>query len=321
MQQRRNMFGNPYRRPVREPRGAENNVLARSPELSATLGLTLRAPGAAPSSPLQPSSTPPPAPMEIEGEAEVNELAIDKMIDDLPMQPDDEADAERGPRDATGDAGSMGSGPGSRGGAPGAGRFWWLQRRDVPRRRSIRAPWRKDDRSWNVNPWAARLPGDVVPEPGSVTYTADAVILHKGATNVTRIDAMHQALQQPLVLPFQSTDGPGERVSTPPPLSPTLPPLAETAAELALKNTDTTKDGTTEVPRRINVAEERAWFLKAIKADPAHYDEAAILRRLADLQATATPKSPQLKVIVAAATTAAKAMRRKQLVARLEENH
>ncbi|KAJ1851460.1 hypothetical protein LPJ73_003032, partial [Coemansia sp. RSA 2703] len=211
MQQRRNMFGNPYRRPVREPRGAENNVLARSPELSATLGLTLRAPGAAPSSPLQPSSTPPPAPMEIEGEAEVNELAIDKMIDDLPMQPDDEADAERGPRDATGDAGSMGSGPGSRGGAPGAGRFWWLQRRDVPRRRSIRAPWRKDDRSWNVNPWAARLPGDVVPEPGSVTYTADAVILHKGATNVTRIDAMHQALQQPLVLPFQSTDGPGER--------------------------------------------------------------------------------------------------------------
>ncbi|KAJ1725006.1 hypothetical protein LPJ53_000795 [Coemansia erecta] len=322
LQQRRNMFGNPYRRPVREPRGAENNVLARSPELSGALGLTARAsPAAAPSSPMQAAAaalsaqqqqsaqqqSAQPPPLEIEGEAEVNELAIDKMIDDLPMQPgDDVAGGERAPRDAEGDADSAAAGP---------GRFWWLQRRDVPRRRSINAPWRKDDRSWNVNPWAARLPGDVVPEPGSVTYTADAAILHKGPASVTRIDAHHQAqqlqlqLQQPQLLPLApalSSDSPAERVPTPPPVSPTLSPPAAAAPASA-------------APRRINVAEERAWFLKAIKADPAHYDEAAILRRLADLQATAAPGSPQLNVIVAAATTAAKAMRRKQLVARLEE--
>ncbi|KAJ1816122.1 hypothetical protein LPJ56_002451, partial [Coemansia sp. RSA 2599] len=56
-----------------------------------------------------------------------------------------------------------------------------------------------------------------------------------------------------------------------------------------------------------------------IKADPAHYDEDAILERLVELQSNPTVGKPQLKIIVTAATAAAKAMRRKQLVARLEE--
>ncbi|KAJ2763343.1 hypothetical protein IWQ57_005582 [Coemansia nantahalensis] len=71
---------------------------------------------------------------------------------------------------------------------------------------------------------------------------------------------------------------------------------------------------------RVSVAEERAWFLKRIKADPARYDEDAILQRMEELRANPALGRPQLKLIVAAAAAAAKAMRRKQLVARLEQS-
>ncbi|KAJ2441009.1 hypothetical protein GGF42_007439, partial [Coemansia sp. RSA 2424] len=80
-------------------------------------------------------------------------------------------------------------------------------------------------------------------------------------------------------------------------------------------------EATTLAVRKVNVAEEKVWFLKRIKADPARYDEEAVLQRLAELQnrcSSAELSKPQLKIIVGAAIAAAKAMRRKQLVVRLE---
>ncbi|KAJ1817066.1 Integrator complex subunit 6, partial [Coemansia sp. RSA 2599] len=209
MQQRRNMFGNPYRRPTREPRGPANNVLARNPELSAKLGLSRAAPkttgatagssnvgsngiGAGASGSAIGGGNGSPQPrvesdddaavgLEMEGEAEVNEFAIDKMIEDMPM----------GSEEASGEGQGAGTGAGESRGRNTGGRFWWMQRRDVPRRRSINAPWRKNDDSWNVNPWATRVAGgdasgDVVAEPGTVTYTADAVIVHKGGSQIVK---------------------------------------------------------------------------------------------------------------------------------------
>ncbi|KAJ1645260.1 hypothetical protein LPJ64_003130 [Coemansia asiatica] len=455
MQQRRNMFGNPYRRPMREPRGPANNVLARNPELSAKLGLSRTLPKAPGNiagsgngsngnsngnsgngngngssgsnignssnggSPSRVDSDDEAAVgLEMEGEAEVNEFAIDKMIEDMPMNSDEPATE------------GAGAGVGENRGRNTGGKFWWVQRRDVPRRRSINAPWRKNDSSWNVNPWATRVPGggngisdtgDAVAEPGTVTYTADAVIIHKGGSQIVK--ASGSAGTQPL-----STSLSASSMSAPAPMSVTIdassvavsgskdegmdmqvqgqsteaiseespteekPPStssSETVADTILEKSTQGDQDVSSVPddsamvvdtaaaaatndtkpinviavdpaqasaegdrasalppsesqtltsisppspsspspaspslpaaRRVNVAEEKAWFLKRIKADPAHYDEDAILKRLVELQSNQTLGNPQLKIIVAAATAAAKAMRRKQLVARLEE--
>ncbi|KAJ2184456.1 hypothetical protein EV181_004374, partial [Coemansia sp. RSA 532] len=154
--QRKNMFGNPYRRPLREPRGPLNNVLARNPELSAKLGLSR-------------SSTRPvvarlvesddEAGLEMESEAEVNELAVDKNFEDLPQS---ESGSDKG------------------------GRFWWMQRRNVPRRRSIAVPWRKNDLSWNVNPWNVADTALQSDELAAITYTADSVIVNTQTAQIIR---------------------------------------------------------------------------------------------------------------------------------------
>ncbi|KAJ2724176.1 hypothetical protein GGI07_002130 [Coemansia sp. Benny D115] len=415
MQQRRNMFGNPYRRPLRELRGPGNNVLARNPELSAKLGLGR-----------PPSKTP--APMagaagsngngqqkmgdseddgaaatsgsEMESEAEVNDLAIDKMIEDMPID-DGEGTRSR-------DVGGQNN---------GGGRFWWLQRKDVPRRRSINTPWRKNDTSWNVNPWATPVPGSLdnaVAEPGTLTYTADSFIIHKGSSQIVRPDgsqsAANSAAPSPVPGSFsefsdgrdidgtQSTstgseaednvpstqetaahkdaeeaglavEKGGEKSTNAEPASiavsaPTTAPAADASLDIPMSEmtatgsemaVDAVSDNSTKlfevsepskatappqletqaeaqqvpavpkpvpatVHRRVNVAEEKAWFLKRVKAEPAHYDEDAILEHLAELKGNPTLGKPQLKIIVNTAVTAAKAMRRKQLVLRLEES-
>ncbi|KAJ2706570.1 hypothetical protein FB645_001445 [Coemansia sp. IMI 203386] len=445
LQQRRNMFGNPYRRPVREPRGPANNVLARSPELSAKLGLSRPQPktpgvpasagaaaaaggnGAANGS-VSGGGSPQPrvesdddaaAGLEMEGEAEVNEFAIDKMIEDLPMG--SEEPAADGSADGTDNPRGRNTG----------GKFWWLQRRDVPRRRSINAPWRKNDSSWNVNPWATRVPSDAssdrVAEPGTMTYTADAVIFHKGGSQTVKAPATAAAPSStppsaslpadtptPVAISATGLDSLPARPRSPRPApdaelltqdqptalsdgsdsggtSPTDPQAesvlnrdAEAAENASSAATDSamavdtaaTDDATVAVvgavdatqplsegdrvaaaatvttlpreppslpyvlptppspssltssspsspslpaARRVNVAEEKAWFMKRIKADPAHYDEDVVLQRLVELQSNPALGKSQLKIIVTTAIMAAKAMRRKQLVARLEE--
>ncbi|KAJ2691648.1 hypothetical protein H4R19_006320, partial [Coemansia spiralis] len=166
---RRSMFGNPYTRPLREPRSPANNMLARSPELAAKRGLSraLRTPtvtgvvnnSSSGNSNSSEPGTPPRADVddetvgvEMESEAEVNELALDSILDDMPA----DEDPARG-------SDSNGS---------GSGKYWWMQRRNLPRRRSIATPWRKNDDSWNVNPWA------VAPADSALTYTADATIVN-----------------------------------------------------------------------------------------------------------------------------------------------
>ncbi|KAJ2818791.1 hypothetical protein IWW50_005688 [Coemansia erecta] len=377
--QRKNMFGNPYRRPLREPRGPANNVLARNPELSAKLGLSR-------SSSRTPSLAPPPraeadedTALEMESEAEVNELAVDKIFEDLPPSEGGEGEGRNGEKNN--------------------GKFSWMQRRNVPRRRSIAAPWRKNDRSWNVNPWNMPPDSPRAAEPGALTYTADAVIVNKntaqiiraanGSTpaasatsprtgNVSGIADSHDseplaAGSHPSLLPGlgivageAGSQGPPppllseqmceDAISEDTPLATTpdagvgdssamdidtpIPKLAPaptpTAASILLPApAPTPTPDVVPVPaltlevasapapvpagRKVNVSEERAWFLRRIKADPAHYDEEGVVQRLAELQSNPLLGKPQLKVIVMAAIAAAKAMRRKQLVARLEQ--
>ncbi|KAJ2745711.1 hypothetical protein GGI20_001934 [Coemansia sp. BCRC 34301] len=341
MQQRRNMFGNPYRRPPREPRGPSNNVLARNPELSAKLGLSRSAPRAAAAnagatagagvtngggSGSSSSSSSPgrtdvddeagaAAGLEIESEAEINELVIDKMVDDMPM------DANSGPSTASEAKG---------------GRFWWMQRQDVPRRRSINAPWRKNDSSWNINPWAL-LPSAGSDDLSALTYTSDARLIDRNTGKIlsTASEAGDQAALPPL------DDSPPPMLDEP---AADSQAIATDKAEhhepietlSAVGDDDSGMEGVEEatipaadIPSaeaappqkaeaKVNVAEEKVWFLKRIKADPARYDEEAVLQRLAELQGNALLSKAQLKTIVVAAIAAAKAMRRKQLVGRLE---
>ncbi|KAJ1746960.1 Arf GTPase arl1 [Coemansia sp. RSA 1821] len=293
--QRKNMFGNPYRRPLREPRGPGNNFLARKPELSAKMG---PARGSA-----QPSAATPPraesddeSGLEMESEAEVNELAVDKMFEDLPM----------------GESNGKSS-----------GKYWWMQRRNVPRRRSIAAPWRKNDMSWNVNPWSTPEPAA---EPDSLTCISEAAVASK--------DSPHEAAPMAgPAIPQTSSSNSITGTQDPEPLAvddhSALPGLG-----IAKPKTDTQEpqlsseeksssagsfapmevDKQAPKGRKVNVAEERVWFLKHIKADPAHYDEDSIVQRLLELQENPMLSRPQLKVILTAATAAAKAMRRKQLL-------
>ncbi|KAJ2502054.1 hypothetical protein GGH96_001455 [Coemansia sp. RSA 1972] len=341
--QRKNMFGNPYRRPLREPRGPLNNVLARNPELSAKLGLS------------RSSARPVVAPrvesdddagLEMESEAEVNELAVDKNFEDLPQS---ESGSDKG------------------------GRFWWMQRRNVPRRRSIAAPWRKNDLSWNVNPWNMADTGS--PKAGdlaAITYTADSVIVNThtaqiirtasgtpvGSPRVASVSGAETdsqdveplaAISHPRALPGLGIVAAEARSQAPPTLMPSLlveqttdiahdatpaTALVTSAGDTSPMDIDTPAPATESViepaaepvpaPKptgyKVNVAEERAWFLRRIKADPAHYDEESVVRRLNELQNNTMLGKPQLKVIVMAAMTAAKAMRRKQLIPQLEQS-
>ncbi|KAJ2771072.1 hypothetical protein IWQ57_002380, partial [Coemansia nantahalensis] len=156
--QRRSMFGNPYTRPPREPRSPANNMLARSPEMAAKLGLSraARVPGvatstisssssnsnsnsnsSAPSTPPRPDADDVPVGGEMESEAEANDLAIDSMLDDMPASEDRAPDSSSA-TDSTASSGGR-----------GGDKYWWMQRQNVPRRRSIAAPWRKNDSTWN----------------------------------------------------------------------------------------------------------------------------------------------------------------------------
>ncbi|KAJ1905863.1 hypothetical protein LPJ81_001688 [Coemansia sp. IMI 209127] len=412
LQQRRNMFGNPYRRPMREPRGPTNNVLARNPELSAKLGLSRgnasrSSGGVAPSAAAASSSSALGANagggvgnspvsrtepedeagaavgMEMESEAEVNEFAIDKMFEGIPLNVE---------------GGSKNPGNG--------GKYWWMQRRDVPRRRSINAPWRKNDDSWNVNPWEAMAPvaesgesalsgvggasSGAVADLSALTYTADALVINKhtaqvlrstsNSTNNSPVQSTSQATmpnmaapspqqqqQQQDPMPTQiegSSGGPSSLVSssqggllldltgvedarqpsggdgaadeqvidsnimdvgqeTPADIpsqdkssaSPGEPEIVE--SETRPQNLPTAK--TTASGAKVNVASEKAWFMKRIKADLAHYDEEEIVQHLADLQQNPTLGKPHLKIIVTAAMVAAKSLRKKQLISRLEK--
>ncbi|KAJ2308795.1 hypothetical protein IWW54_003979 [Coemansia sp. RSA 2705] len=344
---RKNMFGNPYRRPLREPRGPSNNVLARNPELSAKLGLSRSNARPVPVTPPRTESDDE-ANLEMESEAEVNELAVDKIFEDLPVS------------ESTGNTG---------------GKYWWMQRRNVPRRRSIAAPWRKNDSSWNVNPWASQTG---TAGPGALTYTADAVIVNKNTTQIIRpangttpvasapspqTDTTSDSQgpeppavgSRPVALPGLGIAPAKTDSQAPPPPAMTpapvlLPPSVKKSGEPVCEATPDVGDSSpmemdlprpaeeskpadaskpeapkpVETPkpagRKVNVAEERAWFLKRIKADPAHYDEEAVVQRFCELQSNPILGKPQLKIIFTAATTAAKAMRRKQLVARLEQS-
>ncbi|KAJ2558413.1 hypothetical protein EV175_000797 [Coemansia sp. RSA 1933] len=422
LQQRRNMFGNPYRRPMREPRGPTNNVLARNPELSAKLGLS-RASSSRSSGSIAPSATAPsgsavgansgngagsslisrPEPddeagtavgMEMESEAEVNEFAIDKMFEGMPL-------SVEGENKSIGGNGS---------------KYWWMQRRNVPRRRSINAPWRKDDDSWNVNPWDVLAPADESEEMasdsvggdssgaaavasaalGALTYTADALVINRQTAQILRsatssannspLPSTGQATTMPNMaaplsqqqqqqqqqhdssLPSQAIEGDdadassigsqdghvldmksGEDVamahssgdgandgeqdlgSTPTDM-PLLGKSSESLEESDIVKAEprpadlppaiakaATSGGGGGAGARVNVASEKAWFMKRIKADPAHYDEEEIVQHLADLQKNPTLGKPHLKLIVTAAIVAAKSMRKKQLISRLEK--
>ncbi|KAJ2627783.1 hypothetical protein GGF44_004642, partial [Coemansia sp. RSA 1694] len=337
---RRNMFGNPYRRAPREPRGPGNNVLARNPELSAKLGrprpVSVAAAAAAAARADVEDET---AALEIESEAEINELAIDKMLDEnMPGEND------------PGSGAAGGGGDGSGGGTNGSGgRFWWMQRQDVPRRRSINAPWRKNDHSWNVNPWASdRCAKTDDGYLGALTFTSDARLIDRHTGDFVSEDIGEKLDDSPpsemLVesSPSSADSEPaifeGEQPTAERPFAETLAGVgndddsvsdmegmeeaaaAETGAATLLPPPPK-PEATTLAVRKVNVAEEKVWFLKRIKADPARYDEEAVLQRLAELQSrcsSAELSKPQLKVIVGAAIAAAKAMRRKQLVVRLE---
>ncbi|KAJ2840523.1 hypothetical protein FBU31_000346 [Coemansia sp. 'formosensis'] len=332
MQQRRNMFGNPYRRPPREPRGPSNNVLARTPDLSAKLSRPAPRAGAvaggAQNGPARLDvDDEAGAALEIESEAEINELVIDKMLDDMPVDASstDVADNET------------------------KGKFWWMRRQAVPRRRSINAPWRKNDHSWNINPWALLPPdSDAKPALDALTYTSDARLVnrHTGEPITANGTGDSSTDRTPLV---QEDDSPPSSLTEPKPdpedeVDPQMAPVAveqgsiasaaivetfsgvggdsgmEEATTMAADVANAEATLPVEAPaRKINVAEEKIWFLKRIKADPARYDEEGVLQRLAELQSSSLGK-PQLKVIVVAAIAAAKAMRRKQLVARLESS-
>ncbi|KAJ2031199.1 hypothetical protein IWW57_000814 [Coemansia sp. S610] len=383
MQQRRNMFGNPYRRPPREPRGPSNNVLARNPELSAKPGLSrpaMRAAanagvvaagggtngsGGSPARVDVDDEAGASAALEIESEAEVNELAIDKMLNDMPV-------------DANSSVNSADAGVNSGGNDNEAksGKFWWMQRQDVPRRRSIMTPWRKNDDSWNINPWAL-LPSDNGTDAktglDALTYTSDARLINRHTGKVmsaaNEASAGDSSSDRATLVQVDDSPPPSSLAEAQPesevafmdvvgePVDSQLAPLmAEQqgsivpATDMALVETfpsvggggDSGMEGVeattmaadaanveatlpakaeaAEPARKVNVAEEKVWFLKRIKADPARYDEEAVLQRLVELQGSASLSKPQLKVIVVAAIAAAKAMRRKQLVARLESS-
>ncbi|KAJ1733466.1 hypothetical protein LPJ61_001546 [Coemansia biformis] len=363
--QRRSMFGNPYTRPLREPRSPANNMLARSPELSAKLGLSRVArtsgasggvgggggggnsattsttgTGASTSTPPRSDTDDEAVGEEIESEAELNELAVGNIFDDMPAEED----------------------------RPHAGgKYWWMQRRNVPRRRSIATPWRKNDASWNVNPWA------VAAADSALTFTADSAIVNTRTAQVitpagTAVSATPsqaptpppastppQTFTPPVSTPPQTFAPPAPREASPAvaevsglgicteaPAGPVLqeagdgapmdvdpatsdvraaPPVAAAEPPAPATEGAAAASSPAQSPRpRVSVAEERAWFLKRIKADPAHYDEDAILRRVAELQGNPAVGAPQLKIIVGAAAAAARAMRRKQLVARLEQS-
>ncbi|KAJ2889304.1 hypothetical protein GGI21_006624, partial [Coemansia aciculifera] len=245
---------------------------------------------------------------EIESEAEINELVIDKMVDDVPVEED---------------AGV------ARGGEAKGGRFWWMRRQNVPRRRSINAPWRKDDHSWNVNPWALLKPADSgdasKSDLSALTYTSDGPLIDR---HTGKLMSGEEDIYSPPPTPTPPTPPPPSVPVTEPPVD---MEVASSVADEAEPNIEAVAVGGEDEPveepsgvpavvaRKVNVAEEKVWFLKRIKADPARYDEEAVLQRLAELQSSASSLSkPQLKVIVVAAIAAAKAMRRKQLVARLE---
>ncbi|KAJ1772495.1 hypothetical protein LPJ74_001395 [Coemansia sp. RSA 1843] len=418
LQQRRNMFGNPYRRPMREPRGPTNNVLARNPELSAKLGLsrgsssrssggTAQLTAAVGASSLNASTgsgignstasrsevedeAGAAVGMEMESEAEVNEFAIDKMFEDMPLNVDD---------------GSKDPGGGSK--------YWWMQRRNVPRRRSINTPWRKNDVSWNVNPWEVLVPADeseettpnsvggdisgAVADLGALTYTADALVINKQTAQILRStgnsannspvpssspatmpnmappSSQQQQQQQQeeeeeedfmqahmggdsadsslssqdglslgqassdedMMQPSASNVSPDEKefgsstmdVVQDNPVDISLDKSNESSTDLGDPETIKSETRPATLPTakpaapgaKVNVANEKAWFMKRIKADPAHYDEETIVQHLADLQKNPTLGKPHLKIIVTAAIVAAKSMRKKQLISRLEK--
>ncbi|KAJ2160047.1 hypothetical protein GGF46_002558 [Coemansia sp. RSA 552] len=351
-QQRKNMFGNPYRRLPREPRSPGNNVVAHNPELSAKLGLSRsgnRAPGpAAPTnsgtgSAKATEADDEPAGLEMESEAEVNELAIDKMFEDMPAGNDDTQRSNN-----TG------------------GKFWWMQRRNIPRRRSINTVWRKNDDSWNVNPWAASSAKDS-PDLGALTFTSDAVLLNRSTSQIIRTptgaipktppaEGAPQCPQPPTTsnskpaglgiveggaeFPAAAQEDPARDNKEGPVRNDREAPAAQPASVGEDSSMVMDVDSNAKPPgiasptlapaptakiksppqAKVNIAQERAWFLKHIKADPAHYDEQAVLQHLGKLQSNPSVTRPQLKVIVTAAIGAAKAMRRKQLVARLEQS-
>ncbi|KAJ1930256.1 hypothetical protein EC988_010048, partial [Linderina pennispora] len=90
-QRSKTMFGNPYERTLREPRSPANNVLAGNPMLGAKLGLSR---GSSTRSSASNINTGPPRSesedeaaigLEMESEAELNEMAVDKMLEDMPM--------------------------------------------------------------------------------------------------------------------------------------------------------------------------------------------------------------------------------------------
>ncbi|KAJ2867835.1 hypothetical protein GGI22_000964 [Coemansia erecta] len=422
LQQRRNMFGNPYRRPMREPRGPTNNILARNPELSVKLGLsrgnTSRTPGGvAPSAAAAAaaaaaatssssalgvsagggiSNNPVPRTepedeagaavgMEMESEAEVNEFAIDKMFEGIPLDVEDES-----------------KNPGN------GGKYWWMQRRNVPRRRSINAPWRKNDDSWNVNPWEAMAPvaesgeaalgnisGDssgAVADLSALTYTADALVIDKQTARILRSTSnstdnspaqktsqattpnlaapspqqqQHQQQQDTMPMQIEGYNGGSsslvagsqdvfllDRTGVEDTRQPSdsdgtaheqvigssaMDVGQETLADIPSQDTSSASpeepgivksetrppnlpaSSTTASGAKVNVASEKAWFMKHIKADPAHYDEEEIVQHLADLQQNPTLGKPHLKIIVTAAIVAAKSLRKKQLISRLEK--
>ncbi|PIA14958.1 hypothetical protein COEREDRAFT_93595 [Coemansia reversa NRRL 1564] len=283
----------------------------------------------------------------MESEAEVNEHAIDNMFEDLQT-------TEEG-----------GTGRSTDGNNGIGGKYWWMQRRNVPRRRSISTPWRKNDESWNVNPWAVAAPETGMSvNLGALAYTSDAVVLNTETAQVIttssgpctptssqRTASPSTSSQLPLSVgdvssaannPQARLPGLGIAVTEAPDeatpelmhddvsmdvdeaaavLSPVNPPPPPSIADDVVETPAPSAVETATPPRRkVNVAEERAWFLKHIKADPARYNELAILERLDELQSNSAVGRPQLKVIVTAAIAAAKAMRRKQLVTRLEKS-
>ncbi|KAI8321823.1 hypothetical protein GQ54DRAFT_261106 [Martensiomyces pterosporus] len=305
----------------------------------------------------------------MESEAEVNEFAMDKMIEDMPM------DAEGSGRSAGGDHRNEPSPGGQEGIA--AGRYGWMQRRDVPRRRSISTAWRKNDESWNVNPWAiiasSGADNESPADPGSLTFTSDSTIINKNtaqiikpassgspgqgsgqpaaplppptshpdndtqdAAMVAAVDTVeqggaqsdnsegaHSAARTTNLTPSRSTIPPGSSGSGE---KSTLPQenveVAEAEPLVSSAPSPSSMEGSltaTAEMRKVNVAEEKAWFLKRIKADPAHYDEDAILQHLTELRGNQGLGKAQLKIIITAAASAAKAMRRKHLVDRLGE--
>lgn len=344
-QQRRNLFGNPYRRTAREPRSANNNMVARiPPELANKLGLsknmpsTSRAPGSSNNSAngakqqQQPQTKSSFAEEDVDGdaaglemasEADINDIAMDKMVEGISLEPEAE-------KEERGDNNKKGSGVGSH-------QLEWIRRKDVPRRRSINTPWRKGDKSWNVNPWdnldvtslssGNRGPSDL----GSIMYTADAVVIDRRTSAIlsseedevvsklsdvaTAADSRDLEMEENCSQQLEDKGRVDEQAAAA--AAPLLPDPHKTV-EVEPQEVETAIE-TTTMASKVNVSEEKAWFLKRIKAAPAQYDEDAIVKRMDELQNNSSLSKAHLKLIVAAATSAARSMRRKQLVERLQK--